>query len=153
VDPAWEARLERGGPEISRLLAELRPLVAHASLLQFIEAYSVVFDLLARLPAGEGMDEADCVNRAIKEGKQAYLQRRITSEASIGKILFGNGFKLAANLGLTAAGPDLRAERIRLLREFKELSRRMDRIRLMAMADEWIRTPRSNSKDETHAAT
>jgi len=141
VAPGWGERLEQGGAVILGLLEDLRPLVAHASLLQFIEAYSVVFDLLARLNAEETLEENDCVNRAIREGKQAYLQRRITSEASIGKILFGNGFKLAANLGLTdgdssAEGERLRAGRIQLLRDFKELSRRLDRIRLMALAEE-----------------
>ena len=145
VDSAWSDRLARGGPEILALLEDLRPLVAHASLLPFVEAYSVVFDLLARLPASEGLQEAECVSAALKQGKQAYLQRRITSEASIGKILFGNGFKLAANLGLTdadetAEGEALRAGRVRLLKEFKELSRRLDRIRLTSLAEEpaWL---------------
>ena len=119
----------------------MRPLVAHASLLQFVEAYSVVFDLLARLPAEESLQESDCVSQALKEGRQAYLQRRITSEASIGKILFGNGYKLAANLGLTTGNAtpesaELRDRRVRLLRDFKELSRRLDRIRLMALAED-----------------
>lgn len=141
VGPDWAGRLGQGGAEILALLDEQRPLVAHASLLPFIEAYSVVFDLLARLPAEESLEESDCVGRAIREGKQAYLQRRITSEASIGKILFGNGFKLAANLGLTEgdsspAGAELHARRIQLLRDFKELSRRLDRIRFMALAEE-----------------
>ena len=141
ASPDWSERLGRGGTDILRLLEDMRPLVAHASLLQFIEAYSVVFDLLARLPAEETFEESDCVGRAIREGKQAYLQRRITSEASIGKILFGNGFKLAANLGLTIGdsspgGADLRAGRIQLLRDFKDLSRRLDRLRLMALSEE-----------------
>jgi glycerol-3-phosphate O-acyltransferase len=137
VDPGWQVRLEQGGSAALGLLSDMRPLVAHASLLQFIEAYSVVFDLLARLPAEDGLQESECVNQALKEGKQAYLQRRITSEASIGKILFGNGFKLADNLGLTSAGQDhdLRAERVALLKNFKELSRRLDRLRLMALAE------------------
>jgi glycerol-3-phosphate O-acyltransferase len=139
--PDWSERLGQGGAGVLRLLEDMRPLVAHASLLQFIEAYSVVFDLLARLPAEESFEESDCVSRAIREGKQAYLQRRITSEASIGKILFGNGYKLAANLGLaegdsSPAGVELQARRIQLLRDFKELSRRLDRIRLMALAEE-----------------
>ncbi|HET6591430.1 MAG TPA: 1-acyl-sn-glycerol-3-phosphate acyltransferase, partial [Xanthomonadales bacterium] len=138
--PDWSERLGQGGAQALGLLEDMRPLAAHASLLQFIEAYSVVFDLLARLPAQESFEEGDCVSRAIREGKQAYLQRRITSEASIGKILFGNGFKLAANLGLTEgdsspAGAELHARRIQLLRDFKELSRRLDRIRFMALAE------------------
>ncbi|NNK33992.1 MAG: hypothetical protein HKP02_12760, partial [Xanthomonadales bacterium] len=69
--------------------------------------------------------------------QQLYLQRRITSEASIGKILFANGHKLAANRGLTAAGgPELVEKRNELLRDFKELSRRLDRIRLMTLSDD-----------------
>ncbi len=137
TDPGWQGPLERGGQGALQLLEESRPLVAHASLLPFVEAYSVVFDLLARLDPPETLDEADGIARALKEGRQAYLQRRITSEASIGKLLFGNAFRLAANLGLTSGqaaegGADLGERRIRLLREFKELSRRLDRIRLMA---------------------
>ena len=140
VNPEWDGFLDRGGPKILRLLDEMRPLVAHASLLQFIEAYSVVFDLLARLPAEQGMPASECVSKALREGKQAYLQRRITSEASIGKILFDNGYKLAANLGLadgsdTPEAADLRDRRVKLLKDFKELSRRLERIRLMALAE------------------
>jgi len=157
VDPEWRRRLAGGSSEIRLLLRDMRPLVAHATLLQFIEAYSVVFDLLARLPAGESLDESDCVSRALKEGKQAYLQRRITSEASIGKILFANGFKLASNLGLTAGRPgaegeELRSQRAHLLKDFKELSRRVERIRLMALADEPVRPAPSDGEVENAAA-
>jgi glycerol-3-phosphate O-acyltransferase len=151
VDARWQSRLEQGGSAVLGLLADMRPLVAHATLLQFIEAYSVVFDLLARLPAEEGLEQVECVSQALKEGKQAYLQRRITSEASIGKILFGNGFKLAENLGLTAGGSvesadSLREERSRMLKYLKDLSRRLDRIRLMALADDIDRRPVPNRK-------
>ena len=72
---------------------------------------------------------------AQKAGRQAYLQRRITSEASIGKILFQNGFKLAQNLGLTdGGGEDVALKRIQLLRDFKELSVRLERIRLLGLS-------------------
>ena len=72
---------------------------------------------------------------ALKAGRQAYLQRRITSEASIGKILFQNGFKLARNLGLTeGGGEDIAARRIQLLRDFKELSVSLERIRLLDLS-------------------
>ncbi len=152
VDPGWKDRLDQGSAGIPGLLKEMRPLVAHASLLQFVEAYSVVFDLLARLDAGENLEQGDCVNRALKQGKQAYLQRRITSEASIGKILFGNGYKLAANLGLTTGGgPEVVERRIRLLRDFKELSLRLDRVRLMAISEEAVRRSRPN-RVAKHAA-
>ena len=153
VDPGWAARLQGCPSDILALLAAMRPLVAHASLLPYVEAYSVVFDLLARLRPGEALDEADCVARALKEGRQAYLQRRITSEASIGKILFANGYRLAENLGLAGPGAADGAEtgerRAALLREFKELARRLDRIRLMALSEDLDRRPRTVERNAT----
>jgi len=135
VDENWREQLEMGGQAVQELLNKMYPLVAHASLLPFVEAYSVVFDLLARLDANEMLEKEDCVNRALKAGKQAYLQRRITSEASIGKILFQNGYKLAQNLELTqGTGGETAARRISLLRDFKELLRKLERIRLMALS-------------------
>ena len=152
VDPGWQARIGQG--DRASLLARMRPLVAHASLLPYVEAYSVVFDLLARLGPGESLDEAECVGRALKEGHQAFLQRRITSEASIGKILFGNGYKLADNLGLTHPDPandaDVAARRGGRLQDFKDLARRLDRIRLAALSDNLDRRPRGV---ERHATT
>ena len=113
----------------------MHPQIAHATLLTFVEAYSVVFDLLARLDEKESLEESDCVSMALKAGRQAYLQRRITSEASIGKLLFQNGFKLAQNLGITeGGGEDIAAKRIQLLRDFKELSVRLERIRLLDLS-------------------
>ena len=91
--------------------------------------------MLAKLDATEMMEKDDCVSQSLKEGKQAYLQRRISSEASIGKILFQNGYKLAENLELTqGGGDDMTERRIKLLRDFKELLRRLDRIRVMALS-------------------
>ena len=135
VDPDWERRLAEDPAGAGALLEDMRPLVAHASLLPYVEAYSLVFDLLARLDSKPAITQDERVGQALKEGRQAYLQRRITSEASIGKILFQNGFELAANLGLTDSGDEhVASERAGLLRAFKELSRRLERIRLIALA-------------------
>jgi len=134
-DPQWESRLKAGRQETRLMLREMQPLLAHATLLPFVEAYSVVFDLLARLDAAEGLQEEECIARALKVGKQAYLQRRITSEASIGKLLFQNGYKLAQNFALTDPGADdLSSRRHQLLKDFKDLSRKLEGIRLMALA-------------------
>jgi glycerol-3-phosphate O-acyltransferase len=75
------------------------------------------------------------VEQGLVEGRQAYMLRRISSEASIGKILFENGWKLAAHLGLT--GPttaDNLAGRRAVLRELRALSRRMERMRIEVVA-------------------
>jgi glycerol-3-phosphate O-acyltransferase len=132
---AWQENLAAGGEDTLRMLFQMQPLLAQATLLPFIEAYSVVFDLLVRADASAVTSEEDYVVQALKAGKQAYLQRRITSEASIGKILFQNGYKLAENLELTLLGEEnVLGKRISLLKEFKELSRMLERIRLMALS-------------------
>ena len=106
--------------------------------LPFVEAYTIILDILSRLEPGDAIDKKSCVAMALKEGRQAYLLRRITSEASIGKILFENGFKMAAGLGLTGeTTPEIVAERKALLRKFRALSRRMEksRLELLTLAD------------------
>jgi glycerol-3-phosphate O-acyltransferase len=139
TDPLWVTRLEAGGDAVDKLLVRLQPLVGHAVLLPYVEAYSIVFELLVRLKRGETLDENECAAQALLQSRQAYLLRRITSEASIGKILFQNAYRLAANFGL-AAGTDDQVIKARkaLLREFRELARRMERMRLdmLANADE-----------------
>jgi glycerol-3-phosphate O-acyltransferase len=139
TDPLWATRLEAGGAALNKLLARLQPLVGHAVLLPYVEAYSIVFELLVRLKQGERLDENDCATQALQQSRQAYLLRRITSEASIGKILFQNAYRLAANFGLAAETDDqvINARKV-LLREFREISRRMERMRLdmLANADE-----------------
>ena len=75
--------------------------------------------------------QADCVAQGLVEGRQAYLLRRISSEASIGKILFENGYKLAAHMGLAGeTDTEIAQQRRDLLTEFRDLARRMERMRL-----------------------
>lgn len=138
ADPQWQAKLEEGGVKLASLTNRFQPLIGHAVFLPFVEAYTIVLDLLSRLEPGTAIDRKSCVAMALKEGRQAYLLRRITSEASIGKILFENGFKMAAGLGLTGeTTPETIAERKALLRKFRALSRRMEKSRLevLALAD------------------
>ncbi len=138
ADPDWKAKLDEGGVMLTSLTNRFQPLIGHAVFLPFVEAYTIILDILSRLEPGSAIDKKTCVEAALKEGRQAYLLRRITSEASIGKILFENGFKMAAGLGLTGeTTPDTIAERKALLRKFRALSRRMEKARLevLALAD------------------
>ena len=129
----WEAALdESGGAAV--VLGQFVPLVAHSVMLPYIEAYRIVADVLARQPEGTALDEKDCVAQSLTYGKQAYLQRRISSEASIGKLLFQNGYKLMANLNLAGGGDgDIAAQRLVLAQEFRTLQRRVERIRAQAL--------------------
>ena len=93
-DVNWESWLEQDSGNFDQLLRVMKPLVAHATLLIYVEAYSVVASLAARMDDNDSLDEEACVSSALKFGRQAYLQRRISSESSIGKLLFKNGFQM-----------------------------------------------------------
>lgn len=141
IDPKWEVRLASGARGIHQLIRRCQPLVGHAALLQFAEAYSVVFDLLARLDDGIVPEERAICEGALMEGRQAYLLRRISSEAAIGKLLFANGFALARHMGLTGTTDTAaRAARKAMLRELRALAARMEAMRLatVELADNMV---------------
>src|SRR3546814_3050514 len=91
IDPAWARRLASGDRGVAQLIRRCQPLVGHAILLPFAEAYSVVAGLLARAAPGDAVDERALLDAALVEGRPAWLLRRISSEAALGKLLFANG--------------------------------------------------------------
>jgi len=134
VHANWETVLGEGGAAISQMLAAMQPFVAHATLLHFVEAYSVVADLLADCPSDEAFDEKTGITRAIKYARQLYLQRRISSEASISELLFQNAYKLMENQNLTAVGDESLVDRRNSIAlELRDLLARLHRIRAMAV--------------------
>ena len=94
-----------------------------------------VADLLARAKPGDVVDEKALEAAALAEGKQAYLLRRISSEAAIGKLLFENGLSLMRHMGLAeTATPDSLAARRALLAELRGLANVMESMRLSTTA-------------------
>jgi glycerol-3-phosphate O-acyltransferase len=133
--PDWESLIGGGTATFIQVVEGLAPLVAHTTLLIYVEAYRIVADLLARLPADQGLDEKNCVSQALKYGRQALLQRRISSEASIGKLLFQNGYKVFQHQGMTEAGGSEVVEARRdAARQLRELALRLNRIKGIAAA-------------------
>jgi glycerol-3-phosphate O-acyltransferase len=129
----WEESLDTVPGFAQGMIAEFMPLVAHATLLSFVEAYRVVADVLALQSHDHELEEKELISQALAYGRQAYLQRRISSEASIGKLLFQNGYKLLANMGLTKAGDARQAERRKQCsQDLRELAHRIDIVRTIA---------------------
>jgi len=132
-DSNWEELMSQGSVGAIQLLSSMPPLVSHATLLTYAEAYSVVVDLAARMDAGDTLEKETCVTDALRLGRQAYLQRRISSESSIGKLLFVNGYKMLEHRKLTQGGDESVAQSRRdMAREIRELLRRLDVIRALA---------------------
>ena len=134
-DKDWQTLLSEGASAVGQLLNRMTPLVSHATLLIFTEAYSIVAALAARMAYSETLVEQACVTDALKLGRQAYLQRRISSEASIGKLLFNNGFKMLQSRGLADAGePMLTERRLKQSHQLRDLLRRLNLIRAIGVA-------------------
>lgn len=135
IDPVWDRRLASGDRGVAQLIRRCQPLVGHAILLPFAEAYSVVAEILARARPGDEVDEKVLLDAALTEGKQAYLLRRISSEAAIGKLLFANGLSLMRHIGLAdTATPDSLIARRALLVELRGLANVMESMRLTTLA-------------------
>ena len=129
---AASCRFDRG---IAQLLRRCQPVVGHAILLPFAEAYSVVAEQLARAKPGDTVDEKALLDAALVEGRQAWLLRRISSEAAIGKLLFANGLSLMRHMGLAdEATPRSLAARRALLVELRGLANVMETMRLSTVA-------------------
>jgi glycerol-3-phosphate O-acyltransferase len=132
----WQDRLAADAEFARRLLRAFRPLVAHATLTQFVEAYYVVASVAAVTPHDATLDAGDCLKRCFAYARQAYRQRLISSEASIGKLLFQNGYKWMENRGLAAAGgPELAEQRAEARLGLRELMHRLQRIQALALPD------------------
>lgn len=135
IDPVWDRRLASGDRGIAQLLRRCQPVVGHAILLPFAEAYSVIAEQLARARPGDAVDEKALLDAALVEGRQAWLLRRISSEAAIGKLLFANGLSLMRHMGLTdEATPVNLAARRALLMELRGLANVMETMRLSTVA-------------------
>ncbi|MBV9205341.1 MAG: glycerol-3-phosphate 1-O-acyltransferase [Actinobacteria bacterium] len=125
-DPRWEHRLRAGPRETDALLAAMRPLVSHALVRPFVEAYRLVADVLADVDLPEDADEV--TRRALGLGRQYVAQRRLRSSESVSVLLFATAVQLAGNRGLFDPGPGLRARREAFLAELRDLLRRLDQI-------------------------
>ena len=142
-EPRWQSLLcER--PDNARLIINrLSPKLGHVALTIFAEAYSVGTDILLRQPDDEPLDEAEFIDRCMSYGRQAYLQRRISSEASIGKLLYGNAWKMLSSRGLI----DQPEGRSRQSEALNQLIRRLEVIRALSIADRGASTLRDVARE------
>ncbi|MEM7610136.1 MAG: 1-acyl-sn-glycerol-3-phosphate acyltransferase [Pseudomonadota bacterium] len=128
-EDSWSTKLDADPAFANRFLREFRPLFARAALLPFIEAYRIVANIIARLEPGATLSQKDCVSQSLAYARQAYLQRRISSEASIGKLYFENAYRFAQSQGLVEDdGASLANERRQFSEELTSLANRLDRI-------------------------
>ncbi len=137
-DTDWESKLEREKGYAQGLLKSATPLIAHATLRPYIEAYRILIDVFAGLHADQTLDQKAALASAFKYAKQAYLQRRISSKASIGELLFKNAYKVieAQNL-LEPGGDDVKQCRKKASKRLRALTHQLEHIRILALPDDF----------------
>ena len=152
-DPQWESRIRAGGSEGETLLLSIKPFNSHRVLQPFLEAYGVVGDQLARLPAGEGVEEGRFVAQCMAMGRQYQLQRRVTRAESVSKVLFQNTLRLAANRRLIEGGQgeELAERRREFSLEIQRAIRRVDAIGVLAAGRRTGLLGRAGSLDSEHS--
>jgi glycerol-3-phosphate O-acyltransferase len=126
----WEAHVRAGANDIDTLLHAKRPLMSHAMLRPFLEAYEIVADVLRDAPAE--ISEKDLTKLALGVGKQYAAQGRVHSTESVSALLFATARQVAAGQGLLEAAPDLAERRAAFLAELRAIQRDMDRVELVS---------------------
>ncbi|MCH1610218.1 MAG: 1-acyl-sn-glycerol-3-phosphate acyltransferase [Luminiphilus sp.] len=142
-EPRWQSLLSERADNARLIINRLSPKLGHAALTIFAEAYSVGTDILLRQPHNEPLDETAFIDRCMSYGRQAYLQRRISSEASIGKLLYANAWKMLSSRGLIDQ-PEGRSKQAEAL---NQLIRRLEVIRALSIADRGASTLRDVARE------
>lgn len=123
--PGWEEKVKEG--KAAEVLRGLPLLSTSVMLSSFLEAYSIVGEVLEGLPP-TALEVKDLERRSLGVGKQYLLQERVQSSESVSALLFKTGVKLAASRGLLLAGARVREDRVAFSWELRELVRRAQTI-------------------------
>ena len=129
--PDWQHQLCESAENSRKILNALAPKLGHVALTVFAEAYSIGADVLMREAYTIDGDQEAFVDLCMSFGKQAYLQRRISSEASIGKLLFANSWKALMNRGVADSDEGL----AQYADDLNHLVRRLEVIRALSIAE------------------
>lgn len=115
-DPGWATTIEGEGDPVGGLLDGFRPLVAHATLLPFIEARWIVATVVAGLAPGDTPEKQEIIAKALRYGRTALERQLIMGESSVGKAMLDGGHGYIAECGLLEAGDESVVARRRSVR-------------------------------------
>ena len=126
----WEAHVAAGGDEIAAMLSAKRPLMSHAMLRVFFEAYEIVADVLRDAPADIGQKKL--TELALGVGRQHVAQARVRSSESVSTLLFATARQVVVDQNLIAPSADLAERRIAFRGELRDILRDFDYVERIA---------------------
>ena len=127
----WEDSVSAGVAGVNTLLEAKRPMMAHAMLRPFIEAYSIVADVLCDASADIG--EKELTERALGLGRQYAAQKLIRSNEAVSALLFTTARQVVADQGLLTASADLPERRRAFRAELRAILADMDRLNTISL--------------------
>ncbi|MBT8087936.1 MAG: 1-acyl-sn-glycerol-3-phosphate acyltransferase, partial [Gammaproteobacteria bacterium] len=96
----WREALADGAEGVRSMLKKGQPLLAHAALRSFADAYRVVARALVELGDKEVADRGAFIADCLKLGRHMRLQGQLFSQESVSKSLYDSAVKLAAHRNL-----------------------------------------------------
>jgi glycerol-3-phosphate O-acyltransferase len=126
----WEAKVTAGGEEIDTLLRAKKPLMAHAMLRTFFEAYEIVSDVLRDAPVE--ISEKDLTKLAMGVGNQYVAQGLVRSSEPVSTLLFATARQVAADQHLLEPAADLEDRRKAFYSELRGILRDVNHVERMA---------------------
>ena len=134
LDSAGVAALSGTSAEAIAALGDMAPLVSHAVLLPYLEAYWLVAKVVAAVPETEPVNRSEAVTAALKLGRTALRQRRIASEASIGKAMFAGALSYLSDRGLLEPTADSATDRAAMVQRLEDTLLRIRQVGATAHA-------------------
>jgi glycerol-3-phosphate O-acyltransferase len=124
----WHEALGSSDDGVRSMLRQGRPLLAHAVLRSFADAYRVVARALAELDDAEVADRGAFIADCLKLGRHMRLQGELFSQESVSKSLYESAVKLAAHRNLLQGGAEAAAGRKALLAELRDVRKAQEEI-------------------------
>lgn len=121
----WQQAITHSN-DLDDLVATAQPLLAHAVLRSFIDAYRIVARGLVELGDDPVADRSAFIQSCLPLGRQMLLQGRVFSAESVSKVLFETALRLAVHRRLL--DKDQGAARSELLSELRQISSCLTRL-------------------------
>ena len=100
--PRWRSALDDDTPAADALFADTSPLFGHSILRSFLEAYSILSQVLLERGGYEvpSEREPELFKDCLKLGREMLLRKKIASETALSEPLFATAARLARYRGL-----------------------------------------------------
>jgi len=100
IDTDWRSTFFDSKTNINKVLSQLKMIIAPVVLINFVEAYLVVFKCLLKRDESQVFDEYKFTDFCIVEGEKMHWQGQVRLLESVAKPFLRNGIRMAKNLKL-----------------------------------------------------